>query len=242
MRTTIQAPARLFGKLLPLALAASLAGCLTINVNFPEHAVQKAADDFVGDLYSNDKTGSSPSDSDQAAAESSAVKSSVKKSARKKAKTPPTAVDAPSDATHPSPSATPGTLPADTTPSTWNLDLGIAEALAEEISQEITTSSPKADAIKERMRARVPEIKNWKEKGAICETADAMLVFKHPDKAGADAAAVKKLVTDENKDRDSFYQEVADINRITDRSQVKIRKFFAAAFRKHSPAGTCFEN
>ncbi len=37
--------------LLTLALSLAITNCVTVNVNFPESAVQKASDDFVGDLY-----------------------------------------------------------------------------------------------------------------------------------------------------------------------------------------------
>src|SRR3954470_20952661 len=40
-------------KLVPIAclLSFSFAACVTVNVNFPESAVQKATDDYVRDLY-----------------------------------------------------------------------------------------------------------------------------------------------------------------------------------------------
>ena len=38
---------------------AIITGCVTVNVNFPESAVQKASDDFVGDLYRTKEQGKS---------------------------------------------------------------------------------------------------------------------------------------------------------------------------------------
>lgn len=46
---------RFFKKTLALGLILAAFGCITVNVNFPESAVQHAADDFVNDLY-NDKS------------------------------------------------------------------------------------------------------------------------------------------------------------------------------------------
>ncbi|MBI3558752.1 MAG: DUF1318 domain-containing protein [Deltaproteobacteria bacterium] len=91
------------------------------------------------------------------------------------------------------------------------------------------------------MKERVAEISKWKSKGAVCETADGMLVLKHPDKAGAEAATVTKLVKAENDDRDALYAEIQDANKITDRKQTRIRSIFSAAFKENSPPGTCFE-
>jgi uncharacterized protein YdbL (DUF1318 family) len=53
MKKTLKSHAtRLNFNLLALVLALTFAsGCVTVNVNFPESAVQKASDDYVRDLY-----------------------------------------------------------------------------------------------------------------------------------------------------------------------------------------------
>lgn len=211
---------RRFGKLALVLTTLVLGSCITVNVNFPESAVQRAADDFVRDLYRGTTAVAEADTKVDAKGDAAAVKSSVKKSSKKKSEHP-----APSDV------AKPGE------PHGWIIDFGIASAHA----QELNMHSPKAESIKARMKGRVGEIAKWKSKGAICETSDAMLVFKSPDKAGGEAASVSKLVQSENADRDELYQEIQEVNKIQDRKQTKIRKFFAAAFRENSPAGTCFE-
>lgn len=45
------------------ALVAANVSCVTVNVNFPESAVQKAADDYVRDLYRAKEKGKSPTSS-----------------------------------------------------------------------------------------------------------------------------------------------------------------------------------
>jgi hypothetical protein len=201
-------------RLLTLAVAVAVAGCVTVNVNFPESAVQKAADDFVGDLY---KPTASTNQIDQdtkadADSEAAAVKSSVK---RKHKKAPAAASGA---------------------PTTLHITFGMTAAFA----QELNTHTPKADKIKEELRPLVPEIEKWKGKGAICETTDALLVLTHPDMAGAEAPAVAKLAKHVNELREQLYDEIASANNIQDRSHKVIRKTFATAFKEHSPAGTCF--
>ena len=223
--TTKNLNAHRFFKIATLLFCVLVAGCLTVNVNFPERAVQKAADSFVKDLY--EPASAAENTKVEAANESNAVKNAVKKSSKKKSTKVPASA---------APTA-PSGQPAMPEPGTWLFSIGVSEALA----QEINTASTKAQTIKARMKDRIPDIRNWKLKGVICETADALLVLKHPEKAGGDASAIAKLVKDENNDRDALYAELQDVNKLTDRNQTKIRKFFAAAFKEHSPPETCFE-
>lgn len=200
-------------KLALFGLVTIVAGCITVNVNFPESAVQRAADDFVRDLYKGTVAENTTPTADHDAA---AVKQSVKKTTKKKSEK---------------------AAPTKDEPTTWQLEFGVRSAFA----QEINTSTPKAQTIKDRMKSRVGAIAKYKQMGAICETSDAMLVLK-ANKAGAEAGNAAKLVKDENADRDELYVEIQESNKITDRRQTKIRKFFSAAFKENSPAGTCFEN
>ncbi|MBI3541703.1 MAG: DUF1318 domain-containing protein [Deltaproteobacteria bacterium] len=208
--------ARRLGRATTLLVCALLVSCITVNVNFPETAVQKAANDFVSDLY---KPAPAVADNGKATAtEAADVKNAVKKSSKKK--------------TPKAPAAQPDK------PTTWIFSFGVTDAFA----QEVSTGSPKAQEIKGRMKGRIAELDKWKSKGAVCETADGMLVLKHPEKAGGDAGAVSQLLKAENDDRDALYAEIVDHNKIKDRNQTRVRSFFAAEFKKFSPAGTCFEN
>lgn len=69
MKTPKTVPARRLNSSIALLLTGlALVSCVTVNVNFPESAVQKASDDYVKDLYrtkeqgkpSNPKTNASP--------------------------------------------------------------------------------------------------------------------------------------------------------------------------------------
>lgn len=179
--------ARLFSSLCAIL---ALGACITVNVNFPESAVQRAADDFVRDLYKDDT---------------------------KAAPAPPS---------------------KGTKPKTSLYDALVPSAWA----QEINTSTPDAIKIKKRMSERVGKISQWKSKGVLGETVDGMLVVKDPKSLVAgDRKEVEALVKAENGDREDLYEEIQEANSITDRKQAKIRKFFSAAFREHSPPGTWVE-
>jgi hypothetical protein len=199
---------RLSPKILAALAFFSAAACITVNVNFPESAVQRAADDFVRDLYKGTAAATADTDAGTAEAESEAVKSTVKRSSKKKA-----------------------VKPVSTEPTTWNFSL-----FEQAHAQEINTSTPKALELKAKMKSRVNQIVEWKDKGVLCEASDGTLGVANISKAGAKAGEVTRLVKLENKDRDELYQEVQDANRITDPNQKKIRSFFAAAFRGKGPA------
>ncbi|MGE4231920.1 MAG: DUF1318 domain-containing protein [Bacteriovoracia bacterium] len=161
-----------------------------MNVNFPESAVQRAADDFVRDIYTNPPSDSKPDTKEEVKPE--------------------------------------------------NQDQGFFQVilLNQAFAQQVRTDSVKAKKIKARMHARVPQIVKFKKDGLLGETLDGNLVLKDPRKAGTKLKSVRALVDEENTDRDQLYAEVAEVNSITDRNQARIRKIFASAFRKNSPAGT----
>ena len=58
--STARPAAPTFFVIASLVFAASLAACVTVNVNFPESAVQEATDDYVRDIYRTKEQGKSP--------------------------------------------------------------------------------------------------------------------------------------------------------------------------------------
>ncbi len=188
-KAILKSASRYFKSAALLSTLLGAAACITVNVYFPEGAVQRAADDFVKDLYE---------------------------------KTPKQ--QGPAGATKPSPGAS----------LMEHLLLPYAHA-----ADEITTNTPTAQAIKARMAARVGDLSAFKTKGVIGETNDGNVIVK--DAAGLalkDRAAVEKLITAENQDRATLYDEVQRTNQLNDRGQTKIRHTFSKAFQEHSPAGT----
>lgn len=206
---------RLSGKAFLIAVVGMIAACVTVNVNFPESAVQQAANDFVSDLYKGEKTVAN-ADAKTTDSDAAALKGSMKKTSKKKV---PQKV----------PASVPASAPAESKPTSFQITLfDSAYAI------ELNTGTPKALELKRKMAARVGDLQTWKQKGVVCETADGMVKLAAPGKAGADAGKVSALVKAENNDRDELYSEIKSANRMS--SDAPVRKSFAGAFRENSPA------
>ena len=200
---------RFFLKVLTILFFA-LVGCITVNVNFPESAVQKAADDFVNDLYK----GSSTVAVDTQAPSAKSVKSQVKKK-NKNQKSEPSSQNGSSG---------------------W-LNLDIFSLIPNAYAQELNTDFPQAIAIKNRMRSRMSELQSLKSSGVICEARDGLVKIKDSAKASKES---KELVSIENKDREELYSAIPEANHFNDPDQKRTRSFFAAAFRsKAGDKGLC---
>lgn len=202
-----------------MALAVS---CVTVNVNFPESAVQRAADDFVRDLYKG-TTAVASADEKQTASDAASMKDSMKKSSKKKS----------------------GKLPAgspaepEKKPTTYHFSL-IDSAYAIEVDARFKDDTPRALSLKRKMESRASQIHSWKEKGAICETMQGILKLSNPAKAGGDAAKVSALVKSENDDREALYEELTEANKDKQMREEVVRRNFATAFRSISPdQGKC---
>ncbi len=220
------------------------ASCITVNVNFPESAVKKAADDFVKELYSSEAQASAPKDLQEAnptqydvERQAQEVKKSIKKKSKKRkvSESPEHARDV--DATKANDEPTPKQESPE--PQSFNV---WPDLIATAFAQEINTSSPQATKIKTRMAARVRDLSKWKSKGSLGESYDGTLVLKDIGSLSAEERKqANKLKEDENKDREALYEEIQDVNKIKDPKQTRLRKMFGEAFRQHSPAGTWIE-
>lgn len=215
--TTTQMNVLRFGnaKLLSLLTVLFFAACITVNVNFPESAVQRAADNFVQDLY-KDTNASTVGDASQ-----KPIEAPSEKETKKKSKKP---------------------ISDNKTQSYFNFSI-INEVYAEEAhAQDLNMSTKKAQEIKARMAARVPTIIDQKRKSLIGETFDGNLTVKEDSKLSKEEKkSLKNLVDQENKDRNELYEEIQSANSISDRKQTRIRKFFGSAFKSNSPSGTWIE-
>ncbi len=216
-------------KLVSLLTAILLAACITVNVNFPESAVQRAADNFVQDLY-KDTTASTIGDAAQKPTDAPAEKETAKET-KKKNKKPTTD----SKTSAPTTDSTKHT-------SLFHFELITSVSAEEAHAQELNMSSKKAQEIKAKMAARVPTIVDQKRKSLIGETFDGNLVVKDDSKLSKDEKkSLKELVEQENKDRNDLYEEIQSTNSISDRKQTRIRRFFGSAFKSNSPSGTWIE-
>lgn len=111
----------------------------------------------------------------------------------------------------------------------------IPEALADE--KPVSTDSPKAHDISDRLKARLADISALKSAGILGESNDGKLTIKGTIKKGDDKR-VWKLVNDENGDRFELYHEVVAHNGLNKGNLETIARNFAHSFQKHSPSGT----
>ena len=145
-------------------LTFSILGCVTVHVNFPESAVQRAADDFVRDIYkgTTEVAGANTPSAEEEAAE-------VKKTVLK-AKTP-------------SKSKKSGKLPASNHPKKNNNDSSRVEPtrsifnffIRSAYADGLKFSSSAAKKLQEKMKARAPEILALQKAGVVCESSDGKL-------------------------------------------------------------------
>lgn len=101
----------------------------------------------------------------------------------------------------------------------------------------VSTDSPKAHDISERLKVRLADISTLKSAGTLGESNDGKLTIKGTIKKG-DEKRVWKLVNDENGDRFELYHEVVAHNGLNKGNLETIARNFAHSFQKHSPAGT----
>lgn len=148
-----------YGKFSVLIVLCAIMSCVTVNVNFPESAVERAANDFVNDLYK--KAGKkAPNETTAATKDADAIKNKKKKKKN-------------------SESAKPANEP-----TTFRFEL-ITSAYA----QELNTRTSTANKIQSEMATRLGEINKLKTSGAICEKVDGFLRLKDASKASNPAAA-----------------------------------------------------
>lgn len=173
-------------------ISSAVVGCVTVNVNFPESAVQKASDDYVRDIYRSKEQSRAPKAS-------------------------------------PSPSTS--------TSSFIHFEGLISTAYASESSLKL--DSPKMDQIKDKMRARVPEIITQKKEGVVGESNDALLVIRDADKVKPLLKKkVETLVKEENIDRENLYSEIVHANNLSSNNLPQVKRSFTRSFQAESPSGT----
>jgi uncharacterized protein YdbL (DUF1318 family) len=176
--------------LLLISASLGITGCVTVNVNIPEGAVQQASDDYVRELYEAKEKGKNP--------------------------------NAP---------ATPGAGSKQPTP--------VASPSGE--TRVVKTDSPEILKIKDRMKARRPALKTAKEAGLLGETKDGMLVLKG-NPAADQLEGIKKIISDENKDRTALYKEILSQNGMSKAHLTTIENQFAHTFQKYSPSNTWMQD
>jgi len=192
MKQKIGASIALVGALLSCSII--FASCVTVHVNFPEGAVQKAASDYVEELYKAKKV--------------------------EEEQIP----DKSSDLRHHSRSIA-------------SLFIPQAHAL------DFHMNSPEIKAIQAKQKSRLSKILSYKKKGVIGETDKGTLGVKDlaAVKSGIEKTRVKKLVSDENSDREALYKEIMSSNKLDGSASTRLRTIFFQQFKSADPAGAPFK-
>ena len=108
----------------------------------------------------------------------------------------------------------------------------VAEAQA-----DIDISSPAIRALQAAMKARTPELEPFFDSGAVGLTSDGLLELRDANSVPlADRNRARKLVSDDNADRNSLYREIATANGHPD-WEADIRSTFAARWIAKARAG-----
>ena len=119
------------------------------------------------------------------------------------------------------------------------LDLLIPAAAAQQ--PDINISTPAISQLRQAMEARHAQLRPYYGSGAIGMQADGLIVLRDPKTVPLEARnLVKKLVADENADRNRLYAEVAQANAHPE-WQPDIRRIFATAWVQNAPAGWWYQ-
>ena len=175
--------ARLWSAVPALAALCVLAGCINITINFPSAEVEQAADRIIDQVYGKDATSGASA---------------------------PTTTP---------PAAPTGNGPTPPRATAWlsnaaglALDFIVPAANAQ-AAADLNVSTPAVRALTTSMEARHPLLERYYASGAVGLTDEGLVAVRDlalvplPERN-----AVRKLVDDENTDRETLYEEIARAN------------------------------
>ncbi len=106
----------------------------------------------------------------------------------------------------------------------------VSTAYAQEVTE---VSNPTIRGLKERMKARYPQLKPWYQKKVLTEGDDGYVKLGATQGLGIkDKSAVRNLVSAENKDREQLYRAVAKALNIDSGQVDKVATIFAKEWQK----------
>lgn len=136
------------------------------------------------------------------------------------------------------PPETPAEKPGPT--SLMDFIFGARPAYAE---VNIDVSTPAIRGIKDSIKNRFAQLKDFYDKGVIGENNNGLIEIR--DTGGLSLqgrSLVNKLVDQENKDRTALYSEIANANKLGQESVPQIKKIFANSWREKSQPGWWVQN
>ncbi len=186
--------------------------CVTINVYFPEAKIQDLSQRIEDEVAQRAVELEEGTGEDGAAPEGTADEN------------PPADEDPPE--------VTPGRA------SALSLLLGATPAYAQSVPDP-GVSNPAIRAIIDARAARVQQINDFKSRGLIGESNQALLEARSLDSISdlRQRAALQKLVKDENADRERLYKEVAAAEGVDLAQLPRIRQTYAETLRNNARSG-----
>lgn len=130
--------------------------------------------------------------------------------------------------------------PPEGKPESFLNNIFTKNAFAEEveIKKELKTDSPKIKEAREKMNTWRKKLDEFKKNGYVGETNDFKVVIKELPKDNEIAKEVRKIVEDENTQREIMIKELLRINNAAPGEETKFRKIFAETAQKYSPKNT----
>ncbi len=114
------------------------------------------------------------------------------------------------------------------------LDLLITPARA---AGDLNVATPAVRQVKASMQARAPQLKPYLDSGAVGLTATGLVEIRDQNAIPlAERNQVKKLVSDDNADRNTLYREIAVANGHSE-WEADIRKTFAQTWAQNAASG-----
>ena len=109
----------------------------------------------------------------------------------------------------------------------------VTTAYAQDVTQ---VSNPTIRGLKDRMKARYPQLKPWFTRQVLTEGDDGYVKLGATKGLGIkDKNTLRNLVTAENKDREQLYREVAKALNIDPGQIDKVAQIFAKEWQKSVP-------
>jgi len=107
-----------------------------------------------------------------------------------------------------------------------------------EVRKDIRTDSSAIRAAKQKMDAWRGALDNFKKDGFIGEANDFAVVVRNAPSDSSTARDVRRIVSDENRERKAMMDELLKINNVAPGEEAKFKKIFADVMQRYSPAGT----
>ncbi len=106
------------------------------------------------------------------------------------------------------------------------------------VTKDLKTDSPKIKEAKEKMDSWREKLDEFKKAGYIGETNNFKVIIKEMPKEPEVLKEVRKIIDEENKQREIMIKELLRINNAAPSEETKFRKIFSEVAQEYSPKNT----